>query len=107
MTLFASNHCILTIDPLFSLGKFDVTPITYRHLLLESKRSGKSPVCIGPVLIHCKKTFSTYLFFASSLVGLCKKLLSVKAFGTDCEEALADAFSHEFSSSNSSHMRNS
>ena len=31
---------ILTIDPTFSLGEFDVTPITYRHLLLETRRNG-------------------------------------------------------------------
>ena len=32
---FATNptdHCILTIDPTFSLGEFDVTPVTYWHL---------------------------------------------------------------------------
>ena len=37
-----------------------------------------------------------YLFFASSLVDLRKDLRNVCAFGTDGEEALADAFSHEF-----------
>ena len=36
------------------------------------------------------------MFFASSLVGLRKDLCSVWAFGKDGEEALADAFSHEF-----------
>ena len=36
---FATNddHCVLTIDPTFSLGKFDVTPITYRHLLFKKE----------------------------------------------------------------------
>lgn len=37
---------VLTVDPTFSLGDFDVTPTTYRHLLLVSNRSGKSPVMI-------------------------------------------------------------
>lgn len=41
-TSSTSDFCILTIDPTFSLGEFDVTPITYRHLLLESRRS-KTP----------------------------------------------------------------
>ena len=40
--------CVLTIDPTFSLGDFDVTPATYRHLLLQCVRSGNSPVMIGP-----------------------------------------------------------
>ena len=50
-------------------------------------------------MVHYKKTFSTYLFFASSLVGLRRELANVKSFGTDGEQALIDAFQHEFSSS--------
>ena len=37
---------ILTVDPTFSLGDFDVTPTTYHHLLLVCNRSGKPPVMI-------------------------------------------------------------
>ena len=43
---------ILTVDPTFLLGDFDVTIVTYRHLLLQSKRYHSSPVCVGPVCIH-------------------------------------------------------
>ena len=92
----STEHCVLTIDPTFSLGDFDVTPITYRHLLLETQRSGNTPVCVGPILVHYKKAFPTYLFYASSLVGLRKDLAGLLAFGTDGEEALAQAFKHEF-----------
>ena len=46
---------ILTIDPTFNLGDFDVTIATYRHLLLLSRKTHKPPVSIGPVLIHYKK----------------------------------------------------
>ena len=67
---FEDEFGIMTVDPTFSLGQFDVTVTTYRHLLLECKRSGNHPVFIGPCMIHFKKTFSTYLFFASTLVGL-------------------------------------
>ena len=93
---FSTAFGIITIDPTFTLGDFDVTPITYRHLLLESKRSKQPPIFLGPVLIHYRKTFSTYLFFASSLVGLNRQLQGVRAFGTDGEEALISAFSLEF-----------
>lgn len=55
-----SEFCILTIDPTFSLGEFDVTPITYRHMLLETKRSGTHPIFVGPLLIHYWKTFSVF-----------------------------------------------
>ena len=91
-----SEFGIVTADPTFTLGDFDVTPITYRHLLLETKRSKKPPVFLGPVLIHYRKTFATYLFFASSLVGMSPQLEGVRAFGTDGEDALANALAHEF-----------
>ena len=61
---------ILNIDPTFSLGDFDVTVITYRHLLLHSKRTGKPPVFVGPALIHYRKTFATYLHFLTTLICL-------------------------------------
>ena len=91
-----SSNCILTIDPTFSLGAFDVTPTTYRHLLLESQRYRTFPVCVGPVMIHYKKSFSTYHFFASSLVGLNRDISHLVAFGTDGELALSEAFSCVF-----------
>ena len=92
----ANGFSVLTVDPTFKLGNFDVTPITYRHRLLVTTRFGKDLVMIGPILIHYRKTFHTYLFFAATLVGLRRGLEGVRAFGTDGEKALADAFSHEF-----------
>ena len=87
---------VLTVDPTFSLGDFDVTPITYRHLLLETRRGGQTPVFLGPILVHYKKTFDSCLFFASSLIGQNKQLEGVRAIGTDGERPLIDAFMHEF-----------
>ena len=95
-TSSTAEFCILTIDLTFSLGEFDVTPITYRHLLLESRRSNTHPIFLGPLLVHYCKMFAAYLFFASTLVGLCRPLQGVRAFGTDGEQALAEAFGHEF-----------
>ena len=91
-----SEFGILTVDPTFSLGEFDVTTVTYHHLLLERKKNKNTPVFLGPVLIHYRNTFTTYLFLASSLVGLSRQLEGVRAYGTIGEEALADAFAHEF-----------
>lgn len=34
-----SDFCVFTVDPTFSFGDFDVTPKTYRHLLLSGKKS--------------------------------------------------------------------
>lgn len=105
----AVEFCILTVDPTFSLGDFDVTPITYRHLLLETDRGKTHPVFLGPTLIHYRKTFATYLFFSSTLIGASPALQGIRAFGTDGEQALSQAFKHGFPYSHhllcSIHMR--
>ena len=92
----SSNSSILTVDPTFSLGDFDVTPTTYRHLLLCTKRTNKPPVMLGPIMIHYKKNFSTYKFLASCMIAENRNLVGLRAFGTDGEKPLIDAFLHEF-----------
>ena len=84
------------MDPTFSLGNFDVTVIAYRQVILQCKRSSEHPVFIGPVMIHYKKSFSTYFFFASTLVGIKPQLRKLKCFGTDGEQALVEAFQTAF-----------
>ena len=37
-----------TVDPTFDIGHFNVTPITYQHLLLENRRDGKAPIFNRP-----------------------------------------------------------
>ena len=91
----SSEFGILTVDPTFSLGEFDITPVTYCHLMLESVRKN-TLVFLGPVLIHYRKTFATYSFLTSSLIEISRELQGVRAFGTDGEEALSDAFKHKF-----------
>ena len=93
----SSSFSILGIDPTFSLGAFDVTVTTYRHLLLTTKDDQhKHPVLIGPLFIHVKKDFQTYHFFASSLVSKKPELAELQCFGTDGESALVKAFSAVF-----------
>lgn len=91
-----TESSILTVDPTFSLGDFECTPTTYRHLLLTTRRSAISPVFVGPTLIHYRKNFSSFLFFAASLIAHRRRLEGLRCFGTDGEKALIDAFSHEF-----------
>ena len=83
---------VLTVDPTFCLGDFDVIPITYRHLLFETRRDGQTPVFLGPILVHYRKTFSSYLFFASSIMGQNRQLEGVGVIGIDGEQPLIDSF---------------
>ena len=46
-----------------------VTTTPYPHLMLECIHSGKHPSIIGPVLIHQKVDFSSFGYFASTLVS--------------------------------------
>ena len=86
---------ILSIDPTFNLGRFFVTPMTYKNKSII-KSDGSHPIVLGPMLVHHKKTFDTYHFFASNLVSKEKRIRNVHCFGTDDEEALVNAFISEF-----------
>ena len=46
------NFSILSVNPTFNLGEFYVTPVVFLHKAFVSKRTGKPPVYLGPILIH-------------------------------------------------------
>uniref|UniRef100_A0A1X7SSA3 MULE transposase domain-containing protein n=1 Tax=Amphimedon queenslandica TaxID=400682 RepID=A0A1X7SSA3_AMPQE len=81
------NFSILAVDPTFNLCAFHVTVMTYEHKLLEkvvaSSTSSIHPVMLSHIFIHQRKTFATYHFFASQLIGMRPQLRDIKAFGTD------------------------
>ena len=87
----------LSVDPTFDLGDLSVTVTSYRNLLLKNHATGQNPVMIGPMLVHGRKLFSSYHFFASSLVSLKPSISHLQAFGTDGEENLFSAFSAQYS----------
>lgn len=86
---------ILEIDPTFNLGNFSVTATCYRHLLLHNKESKTFPIMVGPVLIHQRKEYDTYSIFTDFLA---KQVKTMKAIGTDGEEALTKACKSSFPS---------
>ena len=82
----------LSVDPTFNFGKFEVTPFTYKHLFLISKRTGTAPAFVGPTAIHYSKQKSVYSKIvhavASNTLSLADK---GKGFITDGEETLYSA----------------
>ena len=86
----------LTIDPTFDLREFNVTPISYENLVLETKQGHQYPTLIGPVLVHEKKTKETYSSFCCALRTLKPELKNLLAYGTDDGEALHSAFAENF-----------
>ncbi len=91
-----SNYSILGVDATFNLGDFMVTPTTYRPLKIYDVNTGKSPVFLGPMLIHQSKTQQVYSILPSSMKRFNPCLAQVQAFGTDGEIPLSSAFKQEF-----------
>lgn len=81
----------VSIDPTFNNGPFNVTPVSFRNVVLESSRTGQCPVFLRPLLIHQSKTFHAYYYLTSQLVALQPRLQSMQAFGTDGEDELVKA----------------
>ena len=96
MKKFCTNpnrFSILQVDPTFDLGPFHVTATQYENIHLIDRRSGKPPAMVGPLYIHRQKKEMTYEGFVNQLLALKPELKSIKAIGTDGEEALFNAFS--------------
>ena len=55
--------CIMTIDPTFCLGEFECTPVTYRHLLVVTRRNKTPPV----LLDRSSSTIENFLLLSYSL----------------------------------------
>ena len=64
------DFCTVQIDPTFRLGPYKCTPISYRNLMMKRKRTGKSPLELGPVLIHYRKDQTTFSSFLQTLIDL-------------------------------------
>ena len=99
MSKFLTNNTkfgVLNVDTTFNLGKFYVTTTSYPHLLLENIRTGKHPDIIGPVLVHQKLNFSSFNYFANTLVSHERNLKNIMVFGTDGDSGLIEALGHNF-----------
>ena len=88
----------ISVDPTFNIGKFEVTPVVYKNLLLTSKRTNVNPIFLGPTMIHHNKKCETYRTLAATCVSKCPGFVKAKGFITDGEEELQNAFKQELKS---------
>lgn len=87
----------ITVDPTFNLGDFYVTPITYRNLLLKSKRAANNFSCFcGPILIHFHKTRAAYDELFRCIKSLSGNISKLYAYGTDGELELIKSLQMAF-----------
>lgn len=87
-----------SFEPTFDKGKFNVTPISYEHLISRTCRNVHHPTLIDLVRIYELKTEKMYFIFVSTLKILEPELSTVMAFVKDDEEALENAFIHNLNS---------
>lgn len=79
---------VLGVDATFELGDIYVTITTFRNLLLINPRTRKPPFQLGPTFIHMERRFEDYYTFFTTLLKHEPRFSSLKAYGTDGEEAL-------------------
>ena len=99
MTLNLSRFCTsevlshpFSVDATFNFGKFEVTPFTYKHLFLKSKRTGTAPAFLGPTAIHYSKQKGVYSKIAHAVASNTPSLADKgKGYITDGEDALHSA----------------
>ena len=85
------NHP-LSVDPTFNFGKFEVTPFTYKHLFLKSKRTGTAPSFLGPTAIHYSKQKKVKKKVIQAVANSTPHLTNRgKGFITDGKESLYSA----------------
>ena len=85
------DFSVLSIDPTFNNGPFNVIPTTFRHKMLYKTGTQESPVFLGPVAIAPQKKESTYSLMFSALGEVDEKIKNILAIGTDGEPAIMAA----------------
>ena len=87
---------VLGIDVTFNLGRFYVTMCSYQNFKIVNER-GKHPIMIGPTVIHSSKEQSNFTVLFQEIVHRKPPLASsLRAYGTDGEQALSNAAAEAF-----------
>ena len=87
---------VLGIDVTFNLGKFYVTLCAYQNFRVVNEND-KHPVMIGPTLIHSSKDQPNFTVLFQEITTKKPSLAtSLRAYGTDGEQALSAAAAEAF-----------
>ena len=88
---------MIGVDKTYNLGSVYVTTCIYKNVALDRKRTGDSPIFIGPVFIHAHSDTETYADFfghlSSKFIGCDFQALTL---GSDDELALRKCLTHFF-----------
>ena len=87
---------VVDIDVTFNLGMFYVTLCAYQNFRLVNEKD-THPVMIGPTLIHSSKDQQNFAVLFQEITTKTPSLAtSLRAYGTDGEQALSAAAAEAF-----------
>lgn len=87
-----SDSEVLGVDTTFNLCDLWITDTSYINQRLINPSSGRSPVHLGPLMLHFTKTEQTFGRFALELVSANPNLKNLKFLGVDLEAAIFKGF---------------
>lgn len=90
---------VLGVDTVFNCGNFYATPTTYPHLLLEDKKTMKSPTMLGPVAIHKRLNTECYNYLAASMTRAQPALRNILSIGSDGDSKIFNGMKEQFPAS--------
>ena len=94
--LFCCNSdnrvCVLGVDTTFKLCDMWLTDTSYRNERLISRKSRKSPVNLGPVMLHFTKDEETFRRFFQEMQAANPAILNLRKVGADMEAAIFNGF---------------
>ena len=73
--------------------------------MMKRKPTGRSPLRLGPVLIHHRKDQNIYCGFLQNLIDLKQALQGTLSTGTDGEQALVNAIDAKLPNAHSRSLR--
>ena len=86
-----NKSCVLGIDT-FKLCNMSINDTSYHNKLRLSSRTRKSPVYLGPVMMHFTKDEGTFRRFCVELISANAQLINLKKVGGDMEAAIFNGF---------------
>ena len=96
MEQFCASSDKASVFGIDDLGRFYVTLCTYQNFKVVNER-GKHPIMVGPALIHSSKDQSNFDILFQEITNRKPALAtSLRAYGTDGEQALSNATASAF-----------
>ena len=87
-----NDVAVLGIDTTFNLCHLWVTDTSYRNKRLANRSTQKSPVNVGPTMLHFTKDDETFRRFCAEMLCSNPQIVTLQKVGVDMEKAIFNGF---------------